>query len=191
MVRNNASNDEDFVLPTVYPNQPAASKKKAPPQPGPLPDFVPLHINNNNKYGRPNLPHNVDPGDAYGIFKLFFTDELLDKLVDFTNRYAELHPTPEDKQPKGRPRAWKPVCKLELHAYFAVLIHMGIHIEPTIEDYWRQDFRRGTIHICREYISCTRWQQIDRYFYCTIPQEDRDEAFHSTFERIWDLSEYV
>ena len=100
---------------------------------------MPLHIDNDNEYGRPNLPHNVDPGDAYGIFKLFFTDELLNELVNFTNRYAELHLTLEDKQPKGRPRAWKLVCKLELYAYFTVLIHMGIYIKPTIEDYWRQD----------------------------------------------------
>jgi hypothetical protein len=85
MVRNKASNDEDFVLPTVYPNQPAGLKKKAPPQPRPLLDFVPLHIDNNNKYRRPNLPHDIDLGNAYGIFKLFFTDELLDKLVNFTN----------------------------------------------------------------------------------------------------------
>jgi hypothetical protein len=58
---------------------------------------MPLYINNDNKYRHPNLPHNVNPGDVYGIFKLFFTDELLDKLVDFTNQYAELYPIPEDK----------------------------------------------------------------------------------------------
>jgi hypothetical protein len=97
MVRNKASNDEDFVLPTVYPNQLASSKKKAPPKPRPLPDFVPLYINNNNKYRRLNLPHNVNPGDAYGIFKLFFTNKLLNKLVNFTNRYIELYLIPEDK----------------------------------------------------------------------------------------------
>ena len=85
MVRNKASNDEDFVLPTVYLNQPAGSKKKAPPQPRPLPDFVPLYINNNNKYRRPNIPYNVDLGDVYGIFKPFFTNKLLNKLVNFTN----------------------------------------------------------------------------------------------------------
>ena len=44
-----------------------------------------IHINNNNKYRRLNLPHNVNPGDAYSIFKLFFTDELLNKLINFTN----------------------------------------------------------------------------------------------------------
>ena len=54
-------------------------------QPGPLPDFVPLYIDNNNKYRRPNRLYNIDLGDTYGIFKLFFTDELLDKLVNFTN----------------------------------------------------------------------------------------------------------
>jgi hypothetical protein len=85
MVRNKASNDKDFVLPTIYLNQPASSKKKAPPQPRPLPNFMPLYINNNNKYRRLNLLHNVNLGDAYSIFKLFFTNELLNKLVNFTN----------------------------------------------------------------------------------------------------------
>ena len=85
MVRNKASNDKDFVLPTIYLNQPAALKKKAPPQPRPLPNFMPLHINNNNKYGRPNLPHNINSGDIYSIFKLFFTNKLLNRLVNFTN----------------------------------------------------------------------------------------------------------
>ena len=51
----------------------------------PLPNFVPLYINNNNKYRRLNLLYNVNLGDAYGIFKLFFTNKLLNKLVNFTN----------------------------------------------------------------------------------------------------------
>ena len=97
MVRNKAFNDKDFVLPTVYPNQPASLKKKAPPQPGPLPDFVPLYINNNNKYRHLNLPYNINLGDAYSIFKLFFTNELLNKLINFTNKYIELYLILKDK----------------------------------------------------------------------------------------------
>ena len=191
MVRNRASNDEDFVPPTQYPKLPRQIKKKRPPEPKPAPPFDPLPILNKNTYGTPDLPSHIDPSDPYQIFKLFWTDELLDQLVEYTNRNAELNPTSKEKKQKNCPRPWKPTCRLELHAYLAVLIHMGLHIEPTIEDYWHKDFSHGTMHIVGQYISCDRWQQIDRYFYCTKPREQDDEAFQNTFERIWDLSEYL
>jgi len=58
---------------------------------------MPLYINNNNKYRRLNLLYNVNLGNIYSIFKLFFTNELLNKLVNFTNRYIELYLILEDK----------------------------------------------------------------------------------------------
>ena len=59
-----------------------------------LPDFDPVLINNNNTYGRPNLPDYIDASDPYAIFKLFFIDELLDQLAEFINRNIELYLTP-------------------------------------------------------------------------------------------------
>ena len=85
MVRNRKSNDEDFVPQTQYPNRATRAKKKPPPAPSALPDFNPVPIDNNNTYGRPNIPDYIDASDPYTIFKLFFTDELLDKLAEFTN----------------------------------------------------------------------------------------------------------
>ena len=51
---------------------------------------------------------------------------------------------------------------------------MGLHIESSIEDYWHKDFINGTIHVVRNYIGANRWQQIDRYFYCTEPRSEDD-----------------
>ena len=48
-------------------------------------DFNLVPINNNNTYRRPNIPDHINISDPYIIFKLFFTDELLDKLVEFIN----------------------------------------------------------------------------------------------------------
>jgi len=42
---------------------------------------------------------------------------------------------PKEKKLKDSPWLWKPVYKLELYAYLAVLIYIGLHIEPTIKDY--------------------------------------------------------
>jgi len=188
MVRNRESNDIDFVQPTQYPKLPRGFARKPPPEPLPLPDFEPLLIDNKNTYGTLKLPANVDASNPYQIFKLFWTDELLDKLAEYTNRNAELHPPSKEKD---FPRPWKPTSRLELHAYLAVLIHMGLHIEPSIKDYWHEDFGHGLMHILRKHIGLERWQQLDRYFYCTKPKEEDDEPFQNTFERIWELSEYV
>ena len=49
---------------------------------------------------------------------------------------------------------------------------MGLHIESSIEDYWHKDFINGMIHVVRNYIGANRWQQIDRYFYCTEPRSE-------------------
>ena len=87
------------------------------------------------------------------------------------------------------PRPWKP-SRLELHAYLAVLIHIGLYIKPTIKDYWHKDFSHGTIHIIGQYISLA-WQQLNCCFYYTTPKEEDDEDFQNTFKRIYDLSEYL
>ena len=59
----------------------------------------------------------------------------MDKIVEWINEYTATHPIPEEKAPKGRPRKWKLISKLELYAYFGVVIYIGIIIEPAVEYY--------------------------------------------------------
>jgi hypothetical protein len=33
-------------------------------------------------------------------------------------------------------RPWKPVTTYEILIYLGILIYMGIHVEPVIDDYW-------------------------------------------------------
>ena len=94
MVRNRKSNNKDFVPQTQYPNRTTQIKKKPLLAPSALPNFDPVPINNNNTYGRPNLPDYINASDPYAIFKLFFTDKLLDQLAKFINRNVELYLTP-------------------------------------------------------------------------------------------------
>ena len=69
-------------------------KKKPPLALLVLPDFDLVFINNNNTYRRPNLLDYINTSDPYVIFKLFFTDKLLNQLAEFINRNIELHSTP-------------------------------------------------------------------------------------------------
>src|SRR5437868_1839937 len=107
MVRNKASNDEDFVPPTQYPKHPKKTKRKAPPEPKPVPNFNPLPISNNNLYRRLNILEEVNASNPYAIFKLFFTDKLLERLAQYTNCNAELNLTPLERQLKKLLRPWK------------------------------------------------------------------------------------
>ena len=59
-----------------------------------LPNFNLVPINNNNTYRCLNILDYINISDPYIIFKLFFIDKLLDKLVEFINRNAELYLTP-------------------------------------------------------------------------------------------------
>ena len=40
--------------------KPTKKAKKAPPRPGPIPDFRPLEINNQLLHGQSNLPDHID-----------------------------------------------------------------------------------------------------------------------------------
>ena len=41
---------------------------------------------------------------------------ILDKLVEWTNKYAELYPAEEDTGQLHRPRVWLPTCKERIEA---------------------------------------------------------------------------
>jgi len=78
----------------------------------------------------------------------------MDKLVEWTNKYAELHPS------DGRLQAcpWHPIYKEELWAYFGVLIHIGLIHKSSIEDYWGSLDTTGSEHIVKKYISRVRFE---------------------------------
>ena len=154
MPSNRTSNDIDFVLPTQYSIPPTRKAKEPPPQPWPLPDFEPLHIEDFDDHGTPNLPPNLDIHDPLAIFKLFFTDNIIDKLAEWINKYAELYPVEEEAE---FARKWKPIDRQELYAYFKVLIYIGITIELSIKDYWGDLKSSSTGYIVKNYIGLIRF----------------------------------
>ena len=56
---------------------------KTPPlKPWPLPHFKPLYIDNWDDYSSLNLPLDIDQHNPYKLFSLFFTDNIIDKLIE-------------------------------------------------------------------------------------------------------------
>ena len=75
----------------------------------------------------PKVPISSDP---LSMFNLYFTDNVIDLVVQETNRYAQQVLTE-----KGSDRVWSTNAE-EVRAYFGFIILMGIVRLPEIRDYW-------------------------------------------------------
>lgn len=86
-------------------------------------------------------PRGYKPENELEFFQLFFTDELLGEIIKETNRYAKEKinlSTPLQK--KSVWRSWTDVTLPEFKAFLGVVINMGIHIKPEIDDYFVTDW---------------------------------------------------
>src|SRR4051812_7863819 len=177
------SNDPDFVKSTKY----TKNQGDLPDLPRqPPPDWHPLPINN-DEAGRAQLPEGVDASDPLAIFDLFFSVDILDRISYHTNQHAEKLLDALLQDDELRPRGWKPTSPTEMYTYFAIVIYMGLHKEPSACEYWEKKHANAPIHSVNKYMAETRWHQIDRYLYCT----EVNQTFESPFGRVWDLSEHI
>ena len=150
---------------------------KQPPKPHPPPGFSKkLTIHNAPMYGRPQLPVNMVPTGPYSIFKLFFTDGMLDELATHTNQYAKLYPPP----PSPHARGWHPTTPKELLAYIAVIIYMGAYGVEDVTTFWDTKPENGRHSAIYDHISLCRWQQIDRFFHISKPTRAKESVFVKT-----------
>ena len=78
-------------------------------------------------------PTVVIPDSPLGIFKLFFTVEILQYIVEQTNKYA--------LECMGQPSfdSWQPLTVAELEAFMGFMLLMGIVNLPALIDYWKSD----------------------------------------------------
>ena len=121
------------------------------------------------------------------MFKLFFTNKIIDKLAEWTNKYTELYPIEEAKFAYKQ----KPTNRQELYAYFGVLIYIGITIESSIKDYQGDLELASAGYVVKNYIGLVRFQQLHRYFRCTDPQLKEDPIPRIIFNRVHDLPKHL
>ena len=82
MPSNRTRIDADLVQKTQYNVPLNKTAKTPPPKPWPLPNFEPLLIDNWHDHGSPNVPFGTDIHNPFKLFSLFFTDEIMDNLVE-------------------------------------------------------------------------------------------------------------
>jgi len=175
------NNDPDWVKYTQYEKKSGnfPDLPRTPPS-----EWKPLSISNDDT-GRARLPEGVDASDPITLFDLFFSVNILDRIAHHTNQHAEKLRATAIDDPYAR--GWKPTSPTELCTYFAIVIYMGLHKEPSAEEYWSRLHASAPTHYINKYMSRQRWEQIDRYIYCT----EVEQSFKSPFGRVWDLSEHI
>ena len=95
------------------------------------------------------------PACILRIFKLLFTANLMEMIVEQTNLY--------DKQVMWNTayECWKPVIHQELWAYLGFSILVSINYLPSLADYWRSD----EIHHYSPVAGHIRYFEISRYLH--------------------------
>ena len=166
------SNDHDFVPPTQY--KPSRTKNK-PPGFSPLkliPGFKAMDLNRTTSSSQ--IPNTINSSSPEALFTLFFTESVIDRIIQYTNANAEkIRADPVASRAQNirfhnshNQLPWKPVTSSEILTYLGVLIYMGIYTTPNINDYWNTNEKSGPVHSpVRNSMGRERWKQIHRYFH--------------------------
>ena len=78
-----------------------------------------------------------------------------------SNAYAALK-TSEHPQEGGR--KWKEFSTPELSIWLGIVVYMGVHNSPAVQDYWRHD-GLNPAHPIFEHMGQSRFEEMKRYFH--------------------------
>jgi hypothetical protein len=100
------------------------------------------------------------------LFRLFWPDSRLRKIITETNRYAM---TPDHKGKLPRKGRWKRLSIQGLKAFFAISFYMGLKKQPNMKTYWQ---RKGSLFHCpviSQIFTRDRFQAITRCLHIMNP----------------------
>lgn len=92
--------------------------------------------------GKEEMKVHVDTADdeteaqPIDVFALFLSDDIIDMIVQETNRYAEQKLTAARVTRRSRLVSWRPTNREEIKRFFGIIIYMGLVVKPEIRLYW-------------------------------------------------------
>jgi hypothetical protein len=108
-----------------------------------------------------HLPPNCNPAEMSAVdwFGLVWTEDDWESLIHNTNAYAQKQRTPDPET--GRPPRplcgkWQPVTTVELKAWVAITIVMGVYRFRSFRDFWRQ---QGYLKLGQARVPVRRYDQ--------------------------------
>ena len=115
----------------------------------------------------------------------------MESMICNTNAYASLK-TSEHLQGGGR--KWKEFSTPELSIWLRIVVYLGVHNSPAVQDYWRHD-GLNPAHPISEHMGQTRFEEMKRYFHLSPPDRPKEtllrrRLWHSKVDEVLDqLSE--
>lgn len=85
------------------------------------------------------LIEDTDCNDSVSLYKLFFTDNTLEMIVEETNKYAVQCLENSASNSREHQLDWKPVTKDEMNSFMGILLIMGLVLLPKIRLYWSRN----------------------------------------------------
>ena len=85
------------------------------------------------------VPHLNADSSALEIFQEFWTSDLILKIAEETNTYADANPKRANQFKRSHNIVWTPVTPDEIKAFLAMTVLMGIVHKPELDMYWSRD----------------------------------------------------
>ena len=126
--------------------------------------YLPFQTPYFTEHSGPMFPGNFAPESASALeyLQLFLNNDVLDSIVDNTNRYANWKIARENLT---QLRVWpKPVDVAELKAFLAINVVMGLNPVPTYKNMWDESPFLGNPGV-KAIMSKTRYEQICRFLH--------------------------
>ena len=131
--------------------------------------------------GTPSVNINpVIPDSPLAFLKTFITDELVDNIVLFTNRYADIMKnTPEiqarmEEKSRSLFTLWKDTNRDEMWIYLCICFMMGIVKKPDIHSYWSQQHVLSTPYFS-QLMRRDRFKQIRKMIHFSDPAAEAED----------------
>jgi hypothetical protein len=112
------------------------------------------------------LPLNTSPDDPISLFTLYYTPEIIESIVRYTNEVPREPQNPS--MPYARANAWYPTCAEEIYLYFAIRVYMTEFPIDDVAGYWSSNplFPQ---HRLMKFISRDRFQELHMRFRVAPP----------------------
>ncbi|XP_047356426.1 LOW QUALITY PROTEIN: uncharacterized protein LOC124951691 [Vespa velutina] len=123
------------------------------------------------------LHENIDCNDPFALYKLFFTDYILEKMkqrVDETNKYATKSINNSSSSSRMHQQDWQSVTRDEMNTFFGILLIMGIVELPEIrlnwsnKDMYANALIKKTIPQPKLKIGCTKFEILLKQMWITL-----------------------
>lgn len=126
----------------------------------------------------------------YHVFCQFFTDVVIDRMVEATNAYAErvVLAKQRNRQKSETKRrkiyAWKRVDRVEMKAFLGLMMLMGVVQRKNYKDHWEKNSIIRT-KIFEETMTFSRWISIKNMLQVTEKGRDRIDDFAAMLVHNW------